>query len=126
MAADNLTRRDRRVTRQPFAPEAIVAIAAELGVDVGLAPFHVSDEPVWECRLPARWFPGACLHVLLWPSLARVDARVVPPGGGPTPIALTAKQVHEVEIYHEVEVMFRHQGGSVLFVTRHGHAAIAD
>ena len=43
-----------------------------------------------------------------------------------SPIAVTAKAVHTVEVYDGVEVMFRRHGGSVLFVTRHGHAAVAD
>jgi hypothetical protein len=41
-------------------------------------------------------------------------------------IAVTAKEIHTVEIYHGVEVMFRRVGGSVLFVTRYGATAIAD
>ena len=116
----------RRVTRLPFGPDAMPVIGAELNAVVSPAPFSVRGEAVWECRVPTRWYPGAHLHVILWPSLARVDARVVPPAGAPTPIAVTAKAVHTVEVYDGVEVMFRRHGGSVLFVTRDGHAAVAD
>jgi hypothetical protein len=126
MVADHQLERDRSVTRQSYGPDAIALIAAELGVEVGLAPFQAHGETVWQCRIPARWCPGVQLHVLLWPSHSRVDVRVVPPGGGQAPIAFTAKGVHSVEIYHGVEVMFRRDGGSVLFITRHGHVAIAD
>ena len=126
MTASPVAKRVRQVTRLPFGPDAIPAIAAELGAAVSLAPFDVRGEAVWECRVPTKWCPGAHLHVLLWPPLARVDVRVIPPGGGPTPVTMTAKEVHTVEIYDGVEVMFRRRGGSVLFVTRHGHAAVAD
>ena len=126
MPASPVATRLRQVTRLPFGADAIPAIAAELCATVSLAPFDVSGEAVWECRVPTRWYPGAHLHVLLWPSLARVDARVIPPAGGPTPITVTAKAVHTVEVYDGVEVMFRRHGGSALFVTRHGHAAVAD
>jgi hypothetical protein len=116
----------RLVTRLPYRQDVIPAIANELGTDFSPAPFSVDGNTVWECRIPTRWYPGAQLHILLWPSLARVDARVMPPSGRQTPIAITAKSVHHVEIYAGVEVMFRRYGGSVLFITRHGHAAMAD
>jgi hypothetical protein len=77
-------------------------------------------------RVPTRWLPGASLLIILWPTLARVDARLIISDGGPAPIALTAKEVHTVEVYEGVEVMFRRHGGTVLFVTRNGHVAMAD
>lgn len=116
----------RRVIRLPFGDAAIPAIADELGVAITPAPYDVAGERVWEGRIPARWAAGISLHLVLWPSICRVDVRIVPDGGGRTPIALTARSVHAVEVYPGVEVMFRRAGGSVLFVTRHGHAAVAD
>jgi hypothetical protein len=126
MATDLGFPRVRPVNRLPFGVESIPVIAAELGVVAKPARFRVDDTPVWECRVPTRWLAGGHLHVILWPSLARVDARIIPFGAERTPIAVTAKGVHTVEVYDGVEVMFRRDGGSVLFVTRNGHMAVAD
>ncbi len=117
---------ERQVTRLPFTGDAIALIEHELGVGATVAPYRVEGEVVWELRVPARWLPGTTLLVVLWPSIRRVDVRVVPDGEGPVPVAVTATGVHTVEVYASVEVMFRRDGGSVLFVTRDGRVAVAD
>ena len=113
-------------TRLPFGETALSAISAELGVNACAAAYRLGDNTIWEFHVPTKWLPGATLLVVLWPTLSRVDARVVLGDGGPTPLAVTAKQVHTVEVYEGVEVMFRRHGGSVMFVTRDGHIAMAD
>lgn len=112
--------------RLPFNPAALPAIERELNVTAREAAYRVASEPVYELTVPCARLPGAHLLIVLWPSLQRVDVRLVPNAGGAPLMALTAKRVRAVEIYAGVEVMFRRDGGNVLFVTRDGVSAIAD
>ena len=113
-------------TRMPFDTDSLDAIVEELGVPVTRAPYAVNGQPVFELSVPCIALPGSSLAVILWPSIRRVDVRLFVPGRPVALIAATAREVHTVEIYHGVEVMFRRAGGSVLFVTRDGASAIAD
>lgn len=116
----------RSVTRLPFDTECLGWIVHELEVPVTLAPYSVHGQPVFELSVPCMDLPGSSLAVVLWPSIKRVDVRLLVPHRTVALIAATARDVHTVEIYHGVEVMFRRAGGSVLFVTRFGALAIAD
>lgn len=113
-------------TRVPYDVDCLDAIVQELGVPVTRAAYRVHGQPVFELSVPCKDLPGSSLRVILWPSISRVDVRLLVPGRNVALIAATAREVHTVEIYHGVEVMFRRAGGSVLFVTRDGASAIAD
>ncbi len=112
--------------RLPFSAEAVPAIAEELGVPPRQAAYQVRGQPVFELEVPCAALPGARLLVVLWPSLARVDARLLSPGAAAPVVALTRKQVVSVEIYRGIEVMFRRRPAGFLFVTRQGVAAVSD
>ncbi len=86
----------------------------------------MAGAPVYELLVPCLRLPGAHLLVVLWPSLRRVDLRLAPDSDGVPLMAITARDVHTVEVYSGVEVMFRRDGGSGLFVTRDAVAAVAD
>ena len=90
------------------------------------AGYQVRGQPVFELEVACAALPGARLLVVLWPSLARVDARLLPPGAAAAVVALTCKQVVSVEIYRGIEVMFRRRPTGFLFVTRRGIAAVSD
>ena len=122
----NVSPAKRSATRLPFDRECIASIVLELGVPVTLAPYALHGQPVFELSVPCVDLPGSSLAVVLWPSIRRVDVRLLVPHRTVPLIAVTAKEIHTVEIYHGVEVMFRRVGGSVLFVTRYGATAIAD
>ncbi|MGH2351248.1 MAG: hypothetical protein ACRDI2_08610 [Chloroflexota bacterium] len=114
------------VQRLPFDAAAVPAIAAELGVLAREASYQVGGEAVYELDVPCAALPGARLLVVLWPSLRRVDVRLVL-GRGETPmLAITRKDVTTVEIYSGIEVMFKRRPAGRLFVTRDGAAAVAD
>lgn len=113
-------------TRLPFDMDCLDAIVGELGVPVTRAAYAVHGQPVFELSVPCNALPGSSLAVILWPSIRRVDVRLHVPGRNVALLAATAREVHTVEIYHGVEVMFRRAGGSVLLVTRDGASAIAD
>jgi hypothetical protein len=112
--------------RLPFVDAAIPAIAAELGVPARAAAYRVAGEAVYELRLHPAALPGAEVLVVLWPSLRRVDLRLLATRGGAPVFSLTGKDVAQVEIYAGVEVMFRRRSGGVLFVTCTGVAAMSD
>ena len=112
--------------RLPFTAEAVPAIAEELGVPSREAAYQVRGQPVFELKAACAALPGARLLVVLWPSLARVDARLLPPGAAAPVVALTRKQVVSVEIYRGIEVMFRRRPAGFLFVSRQGIAAVSD
>ena len=114
------------MNRLPFDGDAIAAIAGELGVPATEAPYRVGGATVYELRVPVTAIPGAVLLVGLWPSIARVDVRMLGSVDGRPLLALTGKQVTAVEIYPGVEVMFRRDSGRVFFVTARGEAAMAD
>jgi hypothetical protein len=112
--------------RLPFDDAAVAAIAAELGVPARTAAYRVAGEAVYELRLHLATLPGAEMLVVLWPSLRRVDVRLLAAPGGAPVFSITGKDVAQVEIYAGVEVMFRRRAGGVLFVTRTGVAAMSD
>jgi hypothetical protein len=114
------------VQRFAFDEAAVPAIAAELGAAATVATYRVGDQPVYELRVPCAALPGATMLVVLWCSLGRVDVRLLPADGASPVFAVTRKQVTAVEIYPAVEVMFRRQGGGVLFVTRNGVVGLSD
>lgn len=99
----------------PFDEAALSAIAAELGAAIQEAPFRLRDAAVYECRLPNRRL-GAEVRLLLWPSLARVDAYL-------GDCAMVFKRIEDVAIYPGVEVTFRRADGSFLFLTNEGVVA---
>lgn len=122
---DHVATTDPRTDLQ-FDASSIEAIGVELGVVPKLAKYSAGGGQAWELDIPTDWMAGGSLRVVVWPSIGRVDVRVRSPLIARTPLAFTAKSVSRVVIYPGVEVAFQRSGGSVLFVTRSGHAAIAD
>jgi len=102
----------------PFDEAAMPAIAAELGTAIREAPFRLRDAAVYECRLTNQRL-GAEVRLLLWPSLARVDAYL-------GDCAMVFKRIEDVAIYPGVEVTFRRADGAFLFVTSKGIVATAS
>ncbi|MFQ6020040.1 MAG: hypothetical protein ACE5KW_04715 [Dehalococcoidia bacterium] len=117
-------------------PGAVDAIAQVLNTKAEKAPFEVPSlpegsegqpptdkpEPVYQMTLRSEDLgprPGRQpLLVLLWPSLGRVDVRL----GEST---WTLRDVADVELYPEVEVLFRrHQPPAFLFVSVKGRVSL--
>jgi hypothetical protein len=113
------------VQRFAFDESALDAIGAELGAPVKNAAYRVRGAAVYEVRVPCRSLPGANVLVVLWPSLARVDLRLQDAAGNAV-FAVTRHGISAVEIYPQVEVMFRRAVDGVLFVTRHGVVGASD
>ena len=84
-----------------------------------LAPYALHGQPVFELSVPCTDLPGSSLAVVLWPSIGRVDVRLLVPHRTVPLVAVTAKAIHTVEIYHGVEVMFRRVGDRSRPVARH-------
>lgn len=112
--------------RLPFDAASVRPIAAELGVPVRETAYRVHGAAVYELEVPCTALPGSRLLIILWPSLHRVDVRLLPPSGVRPVVALTRQGVVTIEIYRGIEVMFRRRPSGLLFVTRDGVAAAAD
>lgn len=112
-------------------PGAVDAIAEILHTTVEKAPFEVprlpegkegqpstdKAEPVYQMALHSQEL-GQPLRLILWPSLGRVDVRA----GQST---WTLRDVSDVELYPEVEVLFRrHQPPALLFVSVKGRVSL--
>ncbi|MBI1886038.1 MAG: hypothetical protein HYS09_06995 [Chloroflexi bacterium] len=112
-------------------PDAPKAIAKLLGGRLRKAPFEVprlpagpegqpptqKREPVYQITLDSREL-GRPLLILLWPSLNRVDVRL-------DDSTWTLRDVSEVELYPDVEVLFRrHEPPAFLFVSTGGRVAL--
>ena len=114
------------VKRYAYDVGAVDAVSDELGAAAQPAAYSSPARPVYEIDLPCAALPGARLRVILWPSLGRVDLRLLPAPGAPAVIAVTRKDVDAVEIYDGVEVTFRRRPAGFVFVTRGGTFALSD
>lgn len=86
-------------------------IAALFGVQATIAPYTPDGSAVYELNFQAG---EEHVHIVLWPSLARVDVRC-------GRHSWVMKGVHAVEFVPDVEVIFRpRQGEGYLFVARTG------
>ena len=112
--------------RYAYDAGAVDAVSDELGVAAHPAAYFSPARPVYELDLPCAELPGAWLRVILWPSLGRIDLRLLPARGAPAVIAVTRKDVVSVEVYEGVEVTFRRRPAGFVFVTRRGTFALAD
>jgi hypothetical protein len=98
--------------------EAVTLIAELLGVPLELAPYRVRGSPVYQLSVPNRALRRDVI-VILWPSLNRVDVRI----GDCT---MVFKTITSIELYPEVEVMFRRADPpGHLFVSVSGRAEMA-
>jgi len=100
--------------RESFAgvnAEAVRAVAALFGVEVLTEPYEPADgEPVF--AIEHRGEPGN-LRLVMWPSLARVDAHC-------GPHTWVAKGIVETEVIDGLEVIFRTADGAMLFAALTG------
>ncbi len=95
--------------------DAAAQIAALFGVPLTTAPYQMRGEPVYRLLLP---FPQQ-IELLLWPQLQRVDVRT-------GVCALVFKSVSAIELYPNVEVLFRRQDPpGHLFVSVNGRVEMA-
>ena len=91
--------------------EAVQAVAALFGVEASTEPYEPAEgEPVF--AIEHRGEPGN-LRLVLWPSLARVDAHC-------GPHTWVAKGIVETEVIDGLEVIFRTADGATLFAALAG------
>jgi len=101
----------------PFTEAAVPQIAALLGVPATVEPYAVRGAPVYRLAVPNPTLRLA-VALLLWPSLARVDARI-------GDCSVVYRAVATVELLSGVEVIFRRAAGEgYLFVSVGGRASV--
>jgi hypothetical protein len=100
-----------------FTEDAVVEIAALLGVPACVEPYRARDAAVYRIVLPNPSL-GVEVVVILWPSLGRVDVRL-------GDCSMVYKGVTEVELIPGVEVIFRRPGDEgYLFISVGGRASL--
>jgi hypothetical protein len=86
-------------------------IEALFGVQATIAPYTPDGSAVYELNFHAG---DEHVHIVLWPSLARVDVRC-------GQHSWVMKAVDQVEFVPDVEVIFKPAGGEAyLFVAKNG------
>ena len=117
---DSSTRNSNSTVTQQFDGIPLVAVEkiAEFFSTIALVePYSAtSQQPVYAINHSIGKVP---IRIVCWPSLNRVDIRIVP-------YCWIAKAVTETTVIDNIEVMFRTASGTILFVSINGDVLMAS
>lgn len=117
---DSSTHNSNSTVTQQFDGIPLVAVEriAEFFSTIALVePYSApSQQPVYAINHSIGKVP---IRIVCWPSLNRVDIRIVP-------YCWIAKAVTETTVIDNIEVMFRTASGTILFVSINGDVLMAS